>query len=498
MKLQFPTKEIPCLQNMLSQVQSLEQTQELRIPEGMPGAERILSAWGQILLRSKEWGGDSIHVAGGVLVWVLYEPEDGSAPRCLESWIPFQMRWDLPDGSPEGKIRVAPLLRYVDARSVSAGKILLRAGIALMAQCWGPYSAQLSQPENAEHDVELLRSSWPIRLPQEAGEKSFEMEEELTLPASAPLPEKLVYYRMEPTVVDRKVLGNKLVFRGNGNLHLLYLSEDGHLHNWDFEVPFSQYAELENNLSSDAQGDVIMALTRLELEPDGDGKLQLKAGLTGQYLVDDRQMVETVEDVYSPYREMEIQREVLELPAILDSRRENIYGEQTIPAAGDIIADASFLPDFPRQQREGEGITLEQPGMAQLLYYDQEGRIQSASHKWEGNLSLPADVSTRVSAMPLPVQPQVIPGTDSMTLRAEVPVQILSMAGQGLPMVRSVDMGERKEPDPGRPSLVLRRAGNDRLWDLARNNGSTMAAIREANGLTGEPEPNRMLLIPVM
>ena len=34
---------------------------------------------------------------GGMMVWVLYAPEDGSPERCIEGWIPFQMRWDLPE-----------------------------------------------------------------------------------------------------------------------------------------------------------------------------------------------------------------------------------------------------------------------------------------------------------------------------------------------------------------------------------------------------------------
>ena len=65
-------------------------------------------------------------------------------------------------------------------------------------------------------------------------------------------------------------------------------------------------------------------------------------------------------------------------------------------------------------------------------------------------------------------------------------------------MVTELEIGERKQPDPGRPSLILQRAGGERLWQIARSCGSTVAAIQEANGLTGEPEPQRMLLIPVL
>lgn len=497
MKLQFQKKEIPCLHSPLTQVQNLEQTQELRIPEGMPGAARILASWGQVLLRSKEWRRDDIHAAGGVQVWVLYEPEDGSSPRRLETWIPFQMSWDLPDHTEEGRFRICTRLRYVDARTVSAGKIMIRAGIGLLAQCWCAHEVAVSQPEGDMTDVELLRSRWPVRLPRETGEKAFTMEESFSMPSSAPAPEQLVYFRMEPSVTDQKVLGNRLVFRGNGNLHVLYRCEEGQLYSWDFELPFSQYTDLDGSYSQDAQADVMMAVTRLELETDEEGKLNLKAALTGQYLVDDRELLETVEDAYSPRRNLEVQKEALNLPVLLDSRRENIYGEQTISADADVVADMSFLTDFPRQRRNGDQVELDLPSSAQILYYDRTGRLQSAQQKWEGSASMNADVDTDITALPLPAQPQVQPEGDQLRLRGEVPVQVRFSGGQGVPMLTELEVGERREADPGRPSLILQRASG-RLWDLARESGSTVAAIQEANGLTGEPEPNRMLLIPVI
>ena len=58
-------------------------------------------------------------------------------------------------------------------------------------------------------------------------------------------------------------------------------------------------------------------------------------------------------------------------------------------------------------------------------------------------------------------------------------------------------MGDFKEPDPGRPSLVLRRVGQNTLWEIAKQTGSTMEAIVKANALEGDPDPSQMLLIPI-
>ena len=56
MELQFEKKLIPCLRTVMRQVQTQEQTQEeVRLPEGMPDIGRVLSSWGQVLIRGKEW-----------------------------------------------------------------------------------------------------------------------------------------------------------------------------------------------------------------------------------------------------------------------------------------------------------------------------------------------------------------------------------------------------------------------------------------------------------
>ena len=115
MELQFRKSTIPYLNQVLREVQNQEQTQEIRLTDGMPDIGKILCAWGQVVVRSKEWRNDSTSFSGGVMVWVLYAPEDGTQPRTLESWIPFQMKWDLPRDSRDGTLRIKPLLRFVDA-----------------------------------------------------------------------------------------------------------------------------------------------------------------------------------------------------------------------------------------------------------------------------------------------------------------------------------------------------------------------------------------------
>lgn len=498
MEMQFQKSSRTCLDAVVSEVKNTEQTQELRLSDGMPDIGRVLAAWAQPILRSKEWTADNISVSGGMTVWVLYAPEDGTEPRCVEGWMPFQLKWDLPEGTPEGKIRLWMLPKFADARSVSARKLMLRAGAAVLAQAYAPVEGTVWTPGELPEDVALLRTQYPLRLPKYVGERSFLLDETLTLPGSAPQPDKLIYYTMSPETTDGRVLGDKAVFRGNGNLHILYRSEEGQLHNWDFPVPFSQYVQLPQSCSGEARVDVGLCVTNLELELDDESHLRLKCGIVGQYLVDDLEMMEIVEDAYSPVREVKNKMQELELPVILETRTENLYGEQTLQADANLAADLRFFPDFPRQYRTDTGVHVETPGQFQMLYYGDNGTLQGASSRWEGTQEYPADEKSKLSMVPLiPSEPQFALSDGSVTLKSQVPMQMTASARQKLTMVTGMELGEEQEPDPGRPSLILHRFGDTGLWQLAKENGSTIQAIRQANKLEGDPTPGQMLLIPV-
>jgi len=215
-------------------------------------------------------------------------------------------------------------------------------------------------------------------------------------------------------------------------------------------------------------------------------------------MVDDRTMLTLPEDAYIPGGELTMQREMVEIPALLDSRRENIYGEQTIPLEGDLVVDATLLPDFPRQRGSGEDMVMELPGNLQMLYYDTEGQLQSSTQRWENSYPLPLDDTAVLSALPSGgIQTRATTGNGEMTVKTTQPMDMTTMSGQGLPVITSLTMPERREPDPARPSLILRRAEGS-LWETAKQSGSTVDAIRQANGLEKEPVPGQMLLIPVI
>ncbi len=493
----FQKAELDCMRPVVEDVHNEEQTQEVRLPDAMPDIGRVLGAWGQVVIRSKEWRGGSMSVSGGVMAWALYEQEGGGAPQSVEAWIPFQMHWDFPETQRDGTVLVSCLLRNVDARSISARKLLIRVCMSVAAKGLEPATAEYPVAENVPEDVQLLRRSYPIKLPKEAGEKTFLLEEDLTLPSSAAKLEKAIYYTLSPQLLDRKIMADKVVFRGTAIVHILYCSQDGTLQGWDFEVPFSQYTDLAKEYEPSASVDVIPVVTSLEVEQSEQGTLHLKAGMTGQYVVYAEETLPIVEDAYSPRREVTAQNAQLEMPAILDFCRETLHLEQMMQMEGGQLVDVFFCTEHPAVNTETDEAHLAVSGTAQVLYYDHSGVLQGSTTRCEGKWDFPCASNGKICARSGIVGSPQASLNGAASVRCDVAIDAAITERHGMPAVTGLKLGEMEQPDPTRPSLIVRRAGREGLWTVAKQSGSTVESILKANGLTDEPGMDQILLIPI-
>lgn len=485
MELQWKQKPCAYLQTNVHQVVNQEQTQEIRLPEGMPDIGRVLCAWGQPVIRSKEWRNDGMSVSGGITASVLYLPEDGSNPRCAESWIPFQAKWNFPQSRREGSIRTQCLLRSIDARTLSARKLMVRASVGVLGIAMEPAEADVYTPEEVPENIELLTKVYPMVLPKEAGEKIFFFDEDVKIPGV----QKWISWQLQPELTEQSVVGSRAVFRGTGYLHYVYLDEEGKVQNGSQQIPFAQFADLDREYDKDATLDVMMEVSSLEAEVTEDG-VRVQCGVMAQYLVWDRTLLQVAEDAYRPNFAISVNQETLQLPAQLECRTDTV--DAMVEFHDGQLLDMVFLPDFPTRYREGNGINLELPGMFQFLYQDSEGNLQSSNEPWAQTLTLPAGEDSQVSAS--------VKGWQSMDTSApgaRMRLQLQTTANQEIPMITAITIGERKPQQQASPSLILRRMDAESLWDLAKDSGSTVSAIRKANQLTEEPVPGQMLLIPV-
>ena len=486
MELKFHQTDISCLHRVLEQIKDVELTQEIKLPEGMPDIGSVISAWGQVLIRGKEWREDKVGASGGVQAWVLYAPEDGTDPRMLEVWMPFQTQWDIPENIPEGKLCLIPKLRLVDARSVASRRLMVRSAVSLRVSAWNDEQVAVYTPGEVPEDVRLKIHTYQANLPCEVGEKGFVMDEELYLASSKP--EKLLRYSLQPQITEAKVMAGRLVFRGNALLQLLYRTEEG-IESSTMDIPFAQYVDLEREYAPEATVWMFPAVTSLDVDLGEENKLRLKAGLIAQYIICEEKQLSTVEDAYSTQRELKLQLQTMVLPD-LQEEPETQWDAQCNWAEEGRVVDSVFYPDHPREIINVDSVENQLTGRFHILYYDADNNLRGNVCKWESHQTMNKQENTSVSVFAEPVI------KDDMT--AQLRLKAMAAKEQPVEYVCGLNLGDVVAKNPDRPSIILRRAGKESLWQLAKRTGSTVEAIQQANMLEdGQPSPNRILLIPV-
>ena len=303
---------------------------------------------------------------------------------------------------------------------------------------------------------------------------------------------------LNPEVTEQRIVGSKLAFKGNGNLQLLCRNQDGELRSVHLEIPFSQLTELEGDYGSGCCADLSLAVTELETDLQESGLMRIRCGLVGQYLIDEEKLLEIAEDAYSPVRRVKPEFRQLQLPAVLESAVEKIPVEYRIPTQSGQVLACNLLPDHPRQRRGTEEVHLELSGQAQILFRGEEGILQCVTGRWETDRIIPVGSDCAISLQILAAG-QIRPMEDgALGVSGVMQLRERTSNCSGIPMIAGMEYSDICQGDDKRPSLILRRCDERSLWDIAKECGSTVEAICSANGLEGEPQKGRMLLIPTV
>lgn len=496
MELAFQTNRMPYLKRVVQEVRVQEETAETIVPDSYPDMASIVDAYAVAVLRGKDCRNGSVTISGGIKGGVLYIPEDHTQPRPLEFYIPFTMKLEHSALTEQTKVLCSVRVRSADGRMVNSRKAMLRVNLSVCITGYEQAEETLYRLQTCPEPLQLRRSAYCVQLPLEVTEKSFMVNGDLELSTSrAPVRQVCkVVCRLETT--DRKLVGNKAVFKGTAVCKLLYLSEDDELYLHEQQFPFSQYCELENDYDEETV-DLLPVITGYDLDlQEGAGSVTIH--ILAQCTVRGSRELQLVEDAYCVQGTLQPQWHTYDLDSCLDRQ----VSMQTVrqQLRGDIkqIVDTDVYVDHPVPEQSADLARIKAPVMFRVLGYDAQGSLTSLSGKSEASLELPVSHTARCTAWAeLVGGSYAVSVSEGADIRCELALETVCSGGQ--PM-RTLEAGSLEEAtaEP-RPSVILRRVPqNASLWDLAKSCASREEAIRTANHLEGDILPEeQFLLIPV-
>ncbi len=500
MELILQEQQLEFLSRNLGETLLLEQTADVIVPDSYPDAERVVDAFGTLLLHNAECTGGSIYVAGSVQAGAIFVTEEGET-ECLQTTVPFSVRKELPAEKGECRLQCKCTLRSVDARPLNSRKLLLRVGIACCLTAYGAQQQRLCAPEEPSENLQLRRMELPIQMPLALCEKSFPLNEELELSSEEPQVSRLLKCVGRLQVREQKIVGSKAVFKGLMLVHCLYADRNEKLHSHNWELPFSQYAEFgEDREGADLQ--TLLSFASFEVEPESQiecGRLFLSANLLAQCMAVGEQRLTLVDDAYCTDALLTPRWEQWEMYGKLDNQsfRETVTAHCDEEAAS--VVDAWVCSDEMQREREGDKLRLRLPLHCNVLYYDGESRLQGRSLHTALELETELHEGAECSLRSLDWGEIYCSGGDRLELRLPVQAELECWANHSLRTICGGEISELPKEQGRKPAVILRRTdGEEEAWEIAKACRVPLQEVLQANQLSGPTIPaNTMLLIPV-
>lgn len=501
MELAFEEKKMPYLSLVARQVLYQEETAESIVPDSSPDMARIVDCSGRVLLRSKDCRDGSVTISGGVQAEILYQAEEESGLRSLHVYLPFSVRVENPDLTGSAYVQCDCRIRSIDGRMLNPRKAMVRVNLGCAVVAFEPAEQSIwTLPEDS--GLQVKRKTVPLFLMKTKGEKSFVVSEENELPSGRAAVSELYRWDTLLELTEKKLIGSRAVFKGTATIHLLYGGADGSLNTWSFQVPFSQYAELDQEISGEDVS-VDLVLTGAELEKDGQEEcrnLMLTLNVLAQCIAGEQEQVEIIEDLYSTEQQVTPKTATLRAVSLLDQQNLHQGVRETISAPVSQTLDTMVYLDFPTQERSGEQVHVTSSAQVSVLYLDEEGQAQSVQRRMDASCEtqLHPDCELHAQAA-LTADAYAAPVPEGAEARFSVDFSLDSMAVEELPMVCGAEVSDREDTDEERPSIIIRAVTQtENLWILAKSCNTTVDAICKANGLQEDtPIAGTMLLIPM-
>lgn len=504
MELELERNELSCYDMVLDTCVFPEETMEMIVPDACPDILRLVDTCGTVLMKSKEAQDGRAEAAGTVCCAVLYQPEGGGGIHRFEVNVPFFCAVENPAVNRGCLVKASPRLRAAESRVLNPRKVLVRVDLAVAVQVFSPCGTAVCScvMEPSDGDIQQLLETQETYVVSCVQEKPFRFSDDLTVSGSRPAPEELLKSRVDLLCNESKVIGSKLIFKGEAALQVLYRSVSGQTCAADFQLPFSQIMEV-SNVTEDGDCSVDVDLSGLSCEIGGeDGRmLSVSMDLLAQAVVREPRTVTVLSDIYSVSRPLTAEFENFSFSRLLEqgsrhqSAREVVETTTAIRSVEDTYVTIGALT----QTWEGSRLTVSAAMTATALCENEEGELTAVTATLQVPcvLELAEDCACSCQCG-CPGGVFATPTAGGVEFRLELDFRYLALMSKRTVGVSAARVEAAESRDSSQqPSIVLRVLGQERLWDIAKAYSTTTQDIMQANELTdGDTLSGRLLLIP--
>jgi LysM repeat protein len=474
---------------------------DYNVPDYRPDIVKVLKEQGRLRFDEVKAGNGTVWIKGSMDFRVLYRSEQANGKiSCLQGEIPFQEKLNMDGVSEYDPVRVSGEIEDITIGVINSRKLNVRAVVLLrgVAETENEEEVTCGLTDGEDYETKIRKEDVLQLLL--AKHDICRQKNEIVLPSSKPNVREILWQSVELRNVESRLADGKAGVTGEILLSVLYSEEeDGDRLQWyETTVPLDAGTECaieESNVIHRIRAVPVSAV--LEVKPDYDGEeriLVLELVLDMDLKIWQEEKIELLDDLYSLKKEVHPVRTDLEAERLLVKNYAKSRLSETIELTEDQekilqICACEGKAVIEKKELTPEGVLAEGTVAVELLY------ITTDDHMPVGVIReiFPFRQMVEIPEMTSQVRVELEGGMEQLAaimldqehieVKALVHLDLMAFAEITISNIASVeeealDMEKLKER-PGLTGYIAREG--DALWDIAKENHTTVADIMNTN-----------------
>ncbi len=479
---------------------------DFNVPDTKPDLIRIILDKGEIRLDETTITQDHVWLKGVLKFSLLYrsDQEEGRI-NSMSGEIPFQESLAIDGANEYDTAKMRWEMEDLSIGIINSRKLSVKALVALEAEIDEIYDEEIITGAEREGGIQLLEQTLSAMELFLAKKDTWRFKEEILLPSNKPNIRQVLWKSVQLRSVEMRLMDSQLNIKGEALVFVLYEGEEEEEHlQWiETALPFNGMIDC-NGCSDDMVCDVSYDIAGIELEakPDYDGEermlhLELVLDLEIQVFTEGEDQV--VADLYAVnekltpvYQEAVFEKLLLRNASkckiaekmSLDKNQEPIL--QICASEGTAVVEQTEIV-------EG-GIQVEGTLQINILYVTADDRMPVASMKDilpfhylievpEINRSCRYHLQTGIDQLTM-----VMTDSSQVEVKAVLNLNCIVFEQQNIHKIKEVEEEplnmEELQESPGIIGYIAKEG--DQLWNIARENYTTISEIVKTNQLPSE------------
>ena len=478
---------------------------ELSLPEYMPDILRIIKTTAEPKVISCKIIGDRMTVDGACELRMIYTAEDG----CIYSFSQtrqFTRHCESTDFENCVDANAQIDVLYVNCRATGTKRAEVKAGLKICFNVYFPEAEKIISVENCEMEkktssVEALSSGCRKTRP-------FSMSDTITLAEPCAF---IVGKSANAVLTEVRKISNKIMLRGEAIVQICYVNSEnrGLTENVAHSIPINQILEIEG-FQEDFEGNVVLRVNAVDIIPKGEQgnfntSFDVSLNIDAIVTMWEKKSLCLISDAYCVDCDIQLKKQEYVFVDSFEELKDTLVCDNSLVVSGEGVGDVLYCSaeiSGIKYGFSGGEITLTGSLDLSLVIRDTANSLTNVSKAFDFSYKKNVDWKSQSVFC----EPEICVNTvkcnvrssNTIDIRAELCISGYAVGESYVECVTEITASDT--PVKRRSSSVVvyfPDCENENLWNIARRYNTTVSAIAEENGLSGDTtEKLNVLFIP--